>query len=31
MLLEVKHETEGHVIDGPVILGFLTIFKKCQA
>ena len=31
MLLHVWHETEGHFLVGTVILGFLTIFKKCQA
>ena len=31
MLLQVWHETEGHFIVGTVILGFLTIFKRCQA
>ena len=31
MLREVRRETEGHFLFGTVILGFLTIFKKCQA
>ena len=31
MLLQVWQETEGHFLVGTVILGFLTIFKKCQA
>ena len=31
MLLEVKQETEVHFLFGTVILGFLPIFKKCQA
>ena len=31
MLLQVWYETEGHFLVGTVILGFLTIFKKCQA
>ena len=31
MLLEVWHETKGPFLVGTVILGFLTIFKKCQA
>ena len=31
MLPEVRQETEGHFLDGTVILGFLTIFQKCQA
>ena len=31
MLLEVSRETAGHILVGKVILGFLTIFKKCQA
>ena len=31
MLLQVWHETEVHFLVGTVILGFLTIFKKCQA
>ena len=30
MLLQLSHETEGHFIVGTVILGFLTIFKRCQ-
>ena len=31
MLLQVWHVREGHFLVGTVILGFLTIFKKCQA
>ena len=31
MLLEVRRETEGHSLVGRVILGLLSIFKKCQA
>ena len=31
MLLEVRLETEVHFLVGPVMLGFLTIFKKSQA
>ena len=31
MLLEVRQETEVHILDGTVILGFLSIFIKCQA
>ena len=31
MLLEVRQETEVHFLVGTVILGFLSIFKKCQA
>ena len=31
MLLQVWYETEGHFLVGTVILGFLTIFRKCQA
>ena len=27
----MRRETEGHFLVGTVILGFLTIFKKCQA
>ena len=27
----MRHETKGHFLVGTVILGFLTIFKKCQA
>ena len=30
-LLEVSFETEGHLLVGTVIFGYLTIFKKCQA
>ena len=30
MLLEVSQETEVHFLVIPVILGFLSIFKKCQ-
>ena len=30
-LLEVRQETEFHFLDGTVILGFLSIFKKFQA
>ena len=31
MLLEVRQETEAHVLVGRVILEFLSIFKKSQA
>ena len=31
ILLEVRQETEVHFLVGIVILGFLSIFKKCQA
>ena len=31
MLLEVRQETDVHFPVGTVILGFLYIFKKCQA
>ena len=31
MHLEVMRETEGHFLVGTVLLGFITIFKKCQA
>ena len=31
MHLEVKQETEVHCLVGPVILGFLSIFKKSKA
>ena len=31
MLLEVRQETEVHLLVGTVILGFLYIFKKSQA
>ena len=31
MLLEVRQETKAHFLDGTVILGFLSIFKKSQA
>ena len=31
MLLEVRSETKGHFLIHTVILGFLTIFKNCQA
>ena len=31
MLLEVRRETEVHFLVVTVILGFLKIFKKCQA
>ena len=31
MLLQVSPETVGHFLVGTVILGFLSIFKKCQA
>ena len=31
MLLEMRQETEVHFLVGTVILGFLFIFKKCQA
>ena len=31
MLLEVSRENEGHFLVATVILGFVTIFKKCQA
>ena len=27
----MRRETEGHFLVGTVILGFITIFKKCQA
>ena len=27
----MRHEREGHFLVGTVILGFITIFKKCQA
>ena len=30
MLLEVRQETEVHILVGTVILGFLSIFIKCQ-
>ena len=30
-LLEVRRETKQPFLDGTVILGFLSIFKKCQA
>ena len=30
-LLEMRQETEFHFIFGTVILGLLSIFKKCQA
>ena len=30
-LLEVRQETEIHFLVGTVILGFLSIFKNCQA
>ena len=30
-LLEVRRESEDHFLVGTVILGFITIFKKCQA
>ena len=30
-LLEVRQEIEVHFLVGPVILGFLSIFKKSQA
>ena len=30
MLLEVRQETEVHFLVGTVILGILSIFKKCQ-
>ena len=29
--MEVKQETEVHFLVGTVILGFLSIFKKCKA
>ena len=29
--MEVKQETEVHFVVGTVILGFLSIFKKCKA
>ena len=29
--MEVRQETEVHFLVGPVILGFLSIFKKSQA
>ena len=31
MLLEVRSDTEDHFLFDTVILGFLTIFKNCQA
>ena len=31
MLLEVRCDAELHLLVGPVIFGYLTIFKKCQA
>ena len=31
MLLEVRQETKAHFLVGPVILRFLSIFKKSQA
>ena len=31
MLLDVRKETEVHILVGTVILGFLSIFKKSQA
>ena len=31
MLLEVRQETKAHFLVGIVILGFLSIFKMCQA
>ena len=31
MHLEVKQETEVHFLDGTVIFGFLSIFKKSKA
>ena len=31
MLLKVGQETEVHFLVGTLILGFLSIFKKCQA
>ena len=31
MLLEVRQETKAHILDGTVILGFLSIFKKSKA
>ena len=31
MHLEVKQKTEVHFLVGTVILGFLSIFKKCKA
>ena len=31
IFLEVRQETEGHILFGTVILGFLSIFKKSQA
>ena len=31
MLLELRQETKAHFLVGKVILGFLSIFKKCQA
>ena len=31
MHLEVKQETEVHFLVGKVILGFLSIFKRCKA
>ena len=31
MLLEVRQETKAHFLFGTVILGFISIFKNCQA
>ena len=31
MLLEVRQETQDHILVGTVILGLLSIFKKSQA
>ena len=31
MLVEVRQETKAHFLVGTVILGFLSIFKKCKA
>ena len=31
MLLEMRQDTEVHILVGTVMLGFLSIFKKCQA
>ena len=31
MLLEVRQETKAHFLVGTVILGFLSVFKMCQA
>ena len=31
MHLELKQETEVHFLVGKVILGFLSIFKRCKA